>query len=94
MLDTLNRNPGGPAFIAALDLVDRASDTLTAVCDALMRIPPNAVPLRWVARAVMRLPKSDQGAVAVLDKWETSDVAALKNVVSRAREAQSRSGQR
>lgn len=92
LLDTLGRHPAGPAFVAVLDLVDRAPDTLPAVCDALMRIPVNAVPVRWVGRAVMRLPKTDPAAAAVLDRWAASDVARLTTVLSKAREAQSRGG--
>jgi hypothetical protein len=88
LLDTLGRHPAGPAFIAALDLVDRAPDTLPAVCEALMRIPVNAVPVKWAGRAVVRLPKTDPAAVAVLDRWAACDVARLKSVITNAREAQ------
>jgi len=90
LLDTLGRHPAGPAFIAVLDLVDRAPDTLTAVCEALMRIPANAVPIKWAGRAVIRLPKTDPAAAAVLERWATSDVARLKTMITKAREAQNR----
>lgn len=92
LLDTLGRHPAGPAFIAVLDLVDRAPDTLAAACEALTRIPPNAVPVKWAGRAVMRLPKTEPAAVAVLDRWAASDVAGLKTVINKAREAQNRGG--
>jgi hypothetical protein len=90
LLDTLGRHPAGPAFVAVLDLVDRAPDTLPAVCEALMRIPPNAVPAKWAGRAVIRLPKTDRGAVAVLERWANSDVSRLKTVIAKARDAQNR----
>lgn len=91
LLYTLGRHPNGPAFIAVVDLVDRAPDTTTTVCEALMRIPHSAVPIKWAARAVRRLPRTDPAAAAVLEQWEASDVAVLKNGIINARGAQSRS---
>jgi hypothetical protein len=45
LLETLVRQPAGPAFVAAVDLVDRAPDVVPAVCEALMRIGP--FPVWW-----------------------------------------------
>jgi hypothetical protein len=56
LVEVLTRRPGGPAFLAALELAERAPDTLSAICDALMRIPPEAVPRGQAGNAVLRLP--------------------------------------
>jgi hypothetical protein len=94
LVEALTRRPGGPAFVAALELVERAPDTLSAICDALMRIPPEAVPRGHAAKAVLRLPAGNPTVSALLDRWESSDAQGLKSVVSTAREAQRRSGRR
>ncbi|MEV2221580.1 P-loop NTPase fold protein [Nocardia vinacea] len=94
LLETLVRQPAGPAFVAAVDLVDRAPDVAPAVCEALMRIPPSAVPIKWVARTVQRLPKDDPAVVALFERWAGSDVTGLKTVVTQARQAQARSRRR
>ncbi|GAA1770735.1 KAP family P-loop NTPase fold protein [Nonomuraea bangladeshensis] len=94
LVEMLTRRPGGPAFIAALELAERAPDTLSAICDALMRIPPQAVPRGQAGNAVLRLPADNPTVSALLDRWESSDTSGLKGVISAAREAQRRSGRR
>ena len=92
LVDALTRRPGGPAFVAALELAERAPDTLSAICDALVRIPPVAVPPAQAVNAVRRLPADHPTVSALLDQWENSDVSGLKSVISAARQAQRRAG--
>jgi hypothetical protein len=94
LVEVLTRRPGGPAFVAAIELAERAPDTLSAICDALMRIPPEAVPRGHAGSVVLRLPSDNPTVSALLDRWESSDAPGLKGVISTAREAQRRSSQR
>ncbi len=94
LVEVLTRRPGGPAFVAALELADRAPDTLSVICDALMRIPAAAVPPVQAGNAVRRLPANHPTVSTLLDKWENSDVPSLKTMVKTAREAQRLSGRR
>ncbi|WP_410634308.1 P-loop NTPase fold protein [Amycolatopsis sp. cmx-4-83] len=94
LVEVLTRRPGGPAFVAALELAERAPDTLSSICDALMRIPPAAVPPAQAGNAVRRLPANHPTVSALLDQWENSDVPGLKTMISTAREAQRLSGRR
>jgi hypothetical protein len=94
LVEVLTRRPGGPAFVAALELAERAPDTLSAICDALMRIPPAAVPPAQAANAVRRLPANNPAVSLLLDQWENSGVPALKRMISTAREAQRLGGRR
>jgi hypothetical protein len=94
LVEVLTRRPGGPAFVAALELVERAPDTVSASCDALMRIPPEAVPRGQAGNAVRRLPADNPTVSALLDRWENSDAPGLKSVIGTAREAQRRGGRR
>lgn len=94
LVEVLARRPGGPAFVAALELAERAPDTLLAICDALMRIPPEAVPRGQAPNAVLRLPAINPAVAALLDRWENSDAPGLKSVISTARQAQRRGGRR
>lgn len=94
LVEVLTRRPGGPAFLAAIELAERAPDTLSAICDALMRIPPEAVPRGQAGNAVLRLPAENPMVSALLDRWENSDAPGLKGVISTARQAQRRGGRR
>lgn len=94
LVEVLTRRPSGPAFVAAIELAERAPDTLSAICDALMRIPPAAVPRGHAGNVVRRLPIDNPAVLALLDRWEGSDATGLKSVISAAREAQRRSGRR
>ncbi|HKS47111.1 MAG TPA: hypothetical protein VJT49_18775 [Amycolatopsis sp.] len=49
------------------------------------------MPIKWASRAVIRLPKTDPAAAAVLERWANSDVSKLKTMITKAREAQNRS---
>jgi len=62
LVDTVTRRPGGPGFVAALELAERAPDTLLAVCDALKRIPPQAIPIGRAGIAVLRREVGGYGA--------------------------------
>lgn len=92
LVEVLTRRPSGPAFVAALELAERAPDTLSAICDALMRIPPAAVQPAHAGNAVRRLPADNPTVSALLDQWENTP--GLKSVISTAREAQRRGGRR
>lgn len=94
LVEVLTRRPDGPAFLAAIELAERAPDTLSAICDALMRIPPEAVPRGQAGQAVLRLPVENQMVSALLDRWENSDAPGLRGVISTARQAQRRGGRR
>lgn len=94
LVEVLTRRPGGPAFLAAIELAERAPDTLPAICDALMRVPPEAVPRGQAGNAVLRLPVENSMVSALLDRWENSDAPGLKGVISTARQAQRRGGRR
>jgi hypothetical protein len=94
LLEVLTRRPGGPAFLGAIELAERAPDTLSAICDALMRIPPEAIPRGQAGNAVLRLPAENPTVSTLLDQWENSDAPGLKGVISTARQAQRRGGRR
>jgi hypothetical protein len=94
LVEVLTRRPGGSVFLAALELAERAPDTLSVICDTLMRIPPEAVPRGQAGHAVRRLPVDNPMVSALLDRWENSDAPGLKSVISTARQAQQRSGRR
>lgn len=94
LVEVLTRRPNGPTFAAALELAERAPDTLSAICDALIRIPPQAVPPVQAMNAVRRLPLDNPTVSALLDRWENSDAQGLKGMISTAREARRRSGRR
>lgn len=94
LVEVLGRRPGGPAFIAAIELAGRAPDTLSVICDALMRIPPEAVPRANAPAAVLRLPGDNPAVTALLDRWQNSSAPGLRTLISTAREAHQRSGRR
>ena len=88
LVDAVSRRPDGHAFVAALELAERAPDTVSVVTDALMTIPVGAVPPAMAGNAVRRLPSTDPGVSALLDRWENSDVHSLKTMITTARKAQ------
>jgi hypothetical protein len=61
LLERLGRHPAGPAFVAAAELAERVPETAAAVCEAMMKIPPAAVPPGRVLTVVRRLPTGDPG---------------------------------
>jgi hypothetical protein len=81
LLHALGRLPGGPAFAAALELAGRVPDTVAEVCDALMRVPVNAVPVGQAQRAVLQLPAEHPAAAALFARWRSGGVPALERVV-------------
>jgi hypothetical protein len=92
LLGGLLRHPAGPAFTAALELVDRVPETVAVVCEAMTRIPTAAVPAARVTTAVRRLPAGKQMVEDLLDRWERSGIPALETVTRAAREGRARSG--
>jgi len=92
LLHTLGRLPGGPAFAAALELAGRVPDTVAEVCDALMRVPVNAVPVAQAQRAVLQLPAEHPSTIALLARWRSGGVPALERVVRIAIETRAARG--
>ena len=87
LLEQLIRHPAGPAFAAAAELAERVPETAAAVCEAMMRIPPAAVPPERVLTAVRRLPTGNPAVERLLDRWQTSGVPALEQITTTARQA-------
>jgi hypothetical protein len=92
LLENLARQPGGPAFVAAVEMADRLPETVQAVCEAMMKLPVSAVPAPRATTAVRRLPREHPAAVALLDRWQHSGVPALEGMVTAARQAAARGG--
>jgi KAP family P-loop domain len=87
LLDRLLRYPAGPAFVAAVELVERVPETAAAVCEAMTKIPPTAVPPERALTVVRRLPVGDPAVEGLLDGWQASGVAALEQITTTARQA-------
>ncbi|WP_283780103.1 KAP family P-loop NTPase fold protein [Nocardia sputi] len=85
LLHMLERQPGGPAFVAVLEIAERCRDVVPTICGKLLKLPASAVPLAKVPTAVKRLPADEPTAVAVLDYWQNSEIPQLKSVVTAAR---------
>lgn len=90
LLDRVQRDPASVALIAALELAEKNPDIVAAVCLALQRVPPAAIPQRAGTAAVRRLPGDRPEAAALLQRWEDSDHAALSTVVKKARQVAAR----
>jgi hypothetical protein len=90
LLDRVQRDPASVALIAALELAEKNPDIVAAVCIALQRVPPAAIPQRAGSAAVRRLPGDLPEVTALLQRWADSDNAALSTVVKKAREAAAR----
>ncbi|KPM50614.1 hypothetical protein ACG83_39440 [Frankia sp. R43] len=93
LVEMLARRADSPAFVAALELAERAPDTVQPVCEALMRIPPAAIPVRHAGNAA-RLPADNPLVAALLDRWENSTAPGLAPIVRQAREMRQLSGRR
>jgi hypothetical protein len=87
LLERLTRNPAGPAFAAAAELAERVPETVAAVCEAMMKIPPAAVPAQRAPTVVRRLPTGHPAVEGLLDRWQNSGVGALEQVTATARQA-------
>jgi hypothetical protein len=85
LLERLTRNPAGPAFAAAAELAERVPETVAAVCEAMMKIPPAAVPAQRAPTVVRRLPTGHPAVEGLLDRWQNSGVGALEQVTATAR---------
>jgi hypothetical protein len=93
LVEMLTRRADSPALVAALELAERAPDTVQPVCEALMRIPPAAIPVRHAGRAA-QLPADNPVVTALLERWENSTAPGLATVVRKAREMHQLSGRR
>lgn len=91
LLYVLERQPGGPAFSAVLEIAERCRDVVPTICDKLLKLPTNAIPLAKVPSAVRRLPADEPVAVAVLEYWQNSEVSQLSSMVAAARNVPRRS---
>jgi hypothetical protein len=91
LLERLIRHPAGPAFAAAAELAERVPETAAAVCEAMIKIPPAAVPPERVLTVVRRLPTGHPAVEGLLDRWQASGVAGLEQVAATARQAAARS---
>lgn len=94
LLDALARQPSGPAFRAALDLLEHSDDALEPVTASLMRLPTAAVPAKEVPNALARLRGRGEHADAVVERWANSDSAQLAAAVTTLRGAGDRGRQR
>jgi KAP family P-loop domain len=92
LLGAVLRNTAGVGLLAAIELAERAPDTLPVVCAALMKVPSHAVGAGRAAQAVQRLPSDNAAVVELLDRWENSGAAGLKAVIATARESKRRGG--
>ncbi len=93
LVEMLIRRADSPAFVAALELAERAPDTVRPVCEALMRIPPAAIPVHHAGKAA-RLPGDNPAVASLLERWENSTAPGLATVIRRAREMRQLSGRR
>ncbi|WP_424184180.1 KAP family P-loop NTPase fold protein [Actinokineospora sp. G85] len=94
LVEALTRRPGGPAFLASIELAERAPDTLPTICDALMRIPSEAIPRSAAGNVVLRLPSENPLVTSLLDRWEGSSAPGLKSIIGSARETLRRRNER
>jgi hypothetical protein len=90
LLERVQRNPAATALTAALELAEKNSDIVDAVCAALLQLPPASIPFAAGTAAVRRLPLADLAVNQLLQRWEESDNTRLRTVVKSAREAAAR----
>lgn len=90
LLERVQRNPGGTALTAALELAEKNPDIVGAVCAALLSLPPSSIPLPAGTSAVRRLPLDDAAVAQLLQRWEDGDNTQLRTLVKGAREAAAR----
>ncbi len=90
LLERVQRNPAGTALTAALELAEKNSDIVSAVCTALLPLPPSSIPPTAGTTAVRRLPLDDPAVAQLLQRWENGDNTQLRTLVKGAREAAAR----
>lgn len=90
LLERVQRNPAGIALTAALELAEKNSDIVGAVCAALLPLPPSSIPPTAGTAAVRRLPLDDAAVAQLLQRWEDGDNTQLRTLVKGAREAAAR----
>lgn len=87
LLERVQRDPASIALTAALELAEKNTDIVPAVCAALRSIPPAALPRRAGMVAVRRLPNDHPDVTTLFYRWESSGSDGLKTVVRSARNA-------
>jgi hypothetical protein len=90
LLDRIQRDPASVALTAVLELAEKNSDIVGAVCAALLQVPPASIPFGAGTAAVRRLPLDNPAVNALLQRWQDSDNTRLRTVVQKAREAAAR----
>lgn len=90
LLERVQRNPAGTALTAALELAEKNSDIVGAVCAALLPLPPSSIPPTAGTAAVRRLPLDDDAVAQLLQRWEDGDNNQLRTLEKGAREAAAR----
>lgn len=90
LLERVQRNPAGTALTAALELAEKNTDIVGAVCAALLPLPPSSIPPTAGTAAVRRLPLDDDAVAQLLQRWEDGDNTQLRTLVKGAREAAAR----
>ncbi|WP_103510102.1 P-loop NTPase fold protein [Streptomyces sp. SM13] len=71
LVQTVLRDPGGPAMDGALELAEAVPAAVPAVCDALRLIPLDTLRPK-LSSIVRRLPGDDATVAALLDGWQNS----------------------
>nr|ABP45358.1 KAP P-loop domain protein [Mycolicibacterium gilvum PYR-GCK] len=90
LLERVQRSPATTALTATLELAEKNSDIVDAVCASLLQLPPASIPFAAGTAAVRRLPLADPAVNQLLQRWEDSDNTQLRTVVKSAREAAAR----
>ncbi|AII11481.1 hypothetical protein EP51_46810 (plasmid) [Rhodococcus opacus] len=92
LLERVQRDPASIALTTAFELAEKNTDIVPAVCAAVQRIPPAAIPRGAGMAAVRRLPLDHNDVTALLDRWESSESSGLSTVVQQARQSARRKG--
>lgn len=90
LLERVQRHPASTALTAALELAEQNADIVQPVCESLSRIPPASIPAATGTAAVRRLPGDSPAVMSLLDRWQASDNASLKTLVTTGRQAQAK----
>ncbi|WP_206499068.1 P-loop NTPase fold protein [Rhodococcus sp. KRD175] len=90
LLARVQRAPSSVATTAALELAEKNADIVTAVCEALLRLPPTSIRFGVGSAAVRRLPAGNAAVEALLQRWADGDNTQLAAVVRQARASAAR----
>lgn len=90
LLERVQRQPGGIALTAAVELAEQSQDVVEIVASGLQKLSLASVPTTAGSAVVRRLPQDHPSVVALLDHWQAGDNGPLKTVVTQARQASAR----